>query len=408
MNIWLNVLLALKAILGNRLRTILTFSIIAIGIMALVGILTSIDSIKASLRSNFTLLGANTFVIQNKGMGLRRRGSKPENSRDISLDEARSFKSEFKNKAVLSISSRVSNIATVKRGAEKTNPNITLIGADEKYLLTSGYTIEKGRNFSTFEVEKGINVVLLGQAVYQKLFSARDHVEDSKIYIGNIPYFVIGVLQEKGSSMVSSDNMVLIPLRSALAKFSERKFQYDINVLSQQAENIDALVDEAIGVFRIIRFLHPREENDFDINRSDKLASTVIDELQYISLAATLIGFITLFGAGIGLMNIMLVSVSERTREIGVSKALGATNRMIRFQFITEAIVICQIGGVLGIVMGILAGNVVSLIIGGSFIVPWLWIFLGIVFCFVIGLLAGIYPAIRAGKLDPIEALRYE
>ncbi|MEX0812616.1 MAG: ABC transporter permease [Chitinophagales bacterium] len=408
MNIWLNVLLALKAIMGNKLRTTLTFSIIAIGIMALVGILTSIDSIKASLRSNFTLLGANTFVIQNKGIGIRSRGSKQEQTRDITLEEARNFKRQFESKAAVSISSRVSNIATIKWEQEKTNPNITLIGSDENYLSASGYNIQEGRNFSPFEIEKGVNVVILGQGVYKQLFSSRTKAEGVRLYVGNIPYQVIGILEEKGSSMVSSDNMVLIPLRSALSKFSERKFQFDINVLTPQAEALDLLVSDAIGLFRVVRGLHPREENDFAINRSDKLASTVIDELQYISLAATLIGLITLLGAGIGLMNIMLVSVSERTREIGVSKALGASNKMIRFQFLTEAIVICQIGGLLGIVLGILAGNAVSLLIGGSFIIPWLWIGLGIAFCFLIGLLAGIYPALKAAKLDPIEALRYE
>lgn len=408
MNLWLNILLALRSIFGNKVRTILTFSIIAIGIMALVGILTAIDSIKASLRSNFTRLGANTFVIQDKGRGVRNRGTKIEKTREITLEEAFQFQEQFQSQALVSISTNVSFSATVQRDKEKTNPNVTLIGTDENYLLASGYDIEQGRNFSPFEINKGVNVVLLGQSVYQLLFNARNKVEDAQISIGNIPYRVIGVLASKGSSMVSSDNMVVIPLRSAIAKFPEREFRYNINVMTEQAEALDEIVAEASGIFRVIRSLHPKEAEDFSVNRSDKLASTVIDELQYISLAATLIGLITLLGAGIGLMNIMLVSVSERTREIGISKALGATNKVIRFQFLIEAIVICQIGGLLGILFGILAGNLVSLIVGGSFIIPWLWIALGISFCFLIGLLAGLYPAIKAGKLDPIEALRYE
>lgn len=408
MNLWLNILLALRSILGNKVRTTLTFSIIAIGIMALVGILTSIDSIKASLRSNFTQLGANTFVIQTKGMGIRSRGAKQEKGKDISLSEAKAFKEAFHGKALVSISSRVSSIATVQIGKEKTNPNITLMGVDENYLSASGYSIDYGRNFSPFEIEKGVGVVLLGQAVYRQLFPAGNSAEGKQISIGNIPYRVIAVLNEKGSSMVSSDNLVLVPLQSAMAKFPERKFQFSLNIMTPEAERLDYLVDEATGIFRVIRSIHPKAPEDFAVNRSDKLASTVIDELQYISLAATLIGLITLLGAGIGLMNIMLVSVSERTREIGISKALGASNKVIRYQFLIEAIVICQIGGILGIVLGILAGNSVSLLIGGSFIIPWTWIFVGISFCFAIGLLAGLYPAIKAGKLDPIEALRYE
>ena len=343
-----------------------------------------------------------------KGKGVRNRGTKIEKTREITLEEAYQFQEQFSSKALVSISTNVSFSATVQRDKEKTNPNVTLIGTDDNYLLASGYNIERGRNFSPFEIEKGVNVVLLGQSVYQLLFNARNKVEEAQISIGNIPYRVIGVLESKGASMVSSDNMVVVPLKSAIAKFPEREFDYNINVMTEQAEALDEIVAEASGIFRIIRSLHPKEDEDFSVNRSDKLASTVIDELQYISLAATLIGLITLLGAGIGLMNIMLVSVSERTREIGISKALGASNKVIRFQFLIEAIVICQIGGLLGIVFGILAGNLVSLIIGGSFIVPWLWIALGISFCFLIGLLAGLYPAIKAGKLDPIEALRYE
>jgi putative ABC transport system permease protein len=406
----INILLAWRAIKANWLRTILTFLIIAVGIMALVGILTAIDSMKSSIVTNFSSVGANSFTIRTKGLTIRGKGSSSsaKSYRDIDYDDASGFKSKYKYPAQVSLSNRPSMTSSVKYQYEKTNPNVTFAGVDEKYIDISGFKFQTGRNFSNTELETGANVVILGSGVVNNLFSPRDTVINKMVSVGNVKYKVIGALESKGSSVVSSDNMVLVPLQNARKVFAENANSYVITVNVSHPEQLDAAIEEATGAFRTVRKLRPRDENDFDINRSDKLASTVIDQISYITLAATMIGIITMIGAGVGLMNIMLVSVSERTREIGISKALGANNATIKKQFLVEAVLICQIGGVLGIILGILAGNVVSILLSGSFIIPWLWIAVGIIFCLAIGLLAGIYPAIKASKLDPIEALRYE
>ena len=208
--------------------------------------------------------------------------------------------------------------------------------------------------------------------------------------------------------MMSNDNLVLIPELNARRNFKAQTKRYTVSVAVDHPDQLDRTIDEALVMFRVIRRLKPMEEEDFEIRRSDRLATTVIEQLSKITMAATIIGLITLLGAGIGLMNIMLVSVSERTREIGISKAIGARKRNIIVQFLVESVVICQIGGILGILMGVVAGNGVSLFLKAGFIMPWVWIGSGFAFCLLIGLAAGIYPALKASRLDPIEALRYE
>jgi len=412
MDFGINILLAWRAIKANWLRTVLTFLIIAVGIMALVGILTAIDSMKSSIVSNFSSVGANSFTIRTKGLTIRGKGGNNNSSakayKDIDYDDAMAFREKFTYPAQVSLSNRPSMTSSVKYQYEKTNPNVTVVGIDENYISISGFKFQDGRNFSITELETGANVAILGSGVANNLFRARDTIINKTVSVGNIKYRVAGVLESKGSSVVSSDNMVLVPLQNARKVFAEKANRYVITVNVDHPEQLDAAIEEATGAFRTARKLRPRDENDFEINRSDKLASTVIDQISYITLAATMIGVITMLGAGVGLMNIMLVSVSERTREIGISKALGAKSSTIKKQFLVEAILICQIGGVLGIILGMLAGNVVSVLLSGSFIIPWLWIAVGIIFCLAIGLLAGLYPAIKASKLDPIEALRYE
>lgn len=401
MNLLHNIQLALRAIRGNMLRTVLTFMIIAIGITALVGILTAIEGMKVSIVDNFSRIGANSFTIRTK------RSEKDKVYRDVDYQDALDFKERFEG-SLVSISTRPTGTATVRFGSKKSNPNVKVFGVDGEYVDLGGYDFAKGRNFSNTEITSGSNVVIIGSDVEEFLFREKDTVIGAQISVGNLRYQVIGVLESKGSSMMSNDNLVLIPELNARRNFKSETAKYTISVLVDHPSKLDKTIDNALVMFRVIRRLKPMEEENFEIHRSDRLATTVIEQLSKITMAATIIGLITLLGAGIGLMNIMLVSVSERTREIGISKAIGARKKNIIVQFLVESVVICQIGGILGIIMGVLAGNGVSLLLKAGFIMPWTWIGAGFTFCLIIGLAAGIYPALKASRLDPIEALRYE
>ncbi|HPH83608.1 MAG TPA: ABC transporter permease [Flavobacteriales bacterium] len=405
-----NIRIALTSIRSQSLRTFLTIMIIALGIMALVGILTAIDVIKESITSNFTSMGANTFNIRNRGSNMRigKGGKRPPVYKTISFEEASRFKDEFRFPCKVGISCVGSRISTVKSGSLKTNPNITIFGGDENYLITAGYELSEGRNFSMTEINTGSNVALIGQELKKNLFPKSSPI-GKEISVGALKVKVIGLLKEKGSSFgFGGDKIVLLPVLNVRQHFGSNSMSFVINVLADSPATIDATVAEATGFFRKIRKLRTKEPANFELTKSDNLSAMLIDNLSFVTIAATLIAIITLVGAAIGLMNIMLVSVTERTREIGVRKAIGATSITIRNQFLIEAIVICQLGGILGIVLGILMGNGVSMYFDQGFIIPWAWMILAAILCFIVGLLSGLIPAIKAAKLDPIEALRFE
>lgn len=406
-----NIKEAFKSVRSQLLRTILTVLIIAVGIMALVGILTSIDAMKGSISDNFSSMGANSFSIRNRGsnISIGKRGRKAKQYPRISYDEAMRFKKEYPFPSTVSLSSRATALATLKHQSEKTNPNIFVFGIDENYLITSGYELSKGRNFSDHDIRFGSHTVIIGSEIASTLFPNKKNPIDQLISIGAGKYKVIGVLKEKGSSMGNSaDKNAFIPLTNARQYFSSSNPTFLLTVMANSPSQVDRAVGEATGLFRTIRGDKLGKEDSFEITRSDSLSQMLIENLSMVTIFATVIGLITLLGAAIGLMNIMLVSVTERTREIGVRKAIGASAKLIRNQFLIEAVIICQLGGLLGIVLGILIGNLIGSFMGSGFLIPWDWISLGVGLCFIVGLLSGIYPAYKASNLDPIEALRYE
>ena len=408
--------LARKAISNNRLRSNLTIAIIAIGITALIAIITVIEILKGGIYTNFSSMGSNTFNItsqsffsKTKTHGKRKRTSQSQEQNRIKLNEAEYFKENYMYPSVVSINVMATNAATIKRNAKKSNPNIFVMGVDENYIKVSGSSISAGRNFSKRDIVSSENTCLLGHGLASKYFSNINDAPNGFISVGDARYRVLGVLESKGSSFVDrTDNMVIIPLGNARQRFNLSQKSYVISVWVNDIQKIDIATDEAEGLMRTAKRLSIAHENNFSVNKNDAIASSLIDNLKYVTMAASVIGLITLLGAAIGLMNIMLVSVAERTREIGVTKAIGANSKTIRLQFLSEAIIISLSGGIIGIVSGILIGNILSLVFHSAFIIPWLWIAIGMSICLIVGLLAGIYPALKAGRLNPINALRYE
>ena len=417
--------LAFRTVRSNKLRTGLTVSIIAFGIMALVGIITAIAAMNQKFTESFSTMGANSFTIRFKERNIRfGGGNRPEMKlskktarkektsnldRIITRDEAEEFVRRFDFPSVKSISIFGNRNNILSYQSRKTSPNVFLFGGDESYLALNGFSLLSGRNINKLDVQTGRNVCLLGYDVAKNLFRGSvERAVNAVVRINNIPYRVLGVLESRGSSFgFSRDNMVITSYLNVDRNFPSG-FSFVVAVMTPDLLQVNAAMGEAEGQFRAIRKLAITEENNFVLDRSDSVASKAMNSLRFLTVSATVIGLITLIGAAIGLMNIMLVSVSERTREVGLVKAIGGKSQMVSRQFLLEAIIISLMGAALGIVLGIGVGNLFSIVLSTGFVVPWNWVLYGIIICTIVGLAAGIYPALKAGRLNPIEALRYE
>ncbi|MFV0605867.1 MAG: ABC transporter permease [Niabella sp.] len=418
--------LAFKTIASNKLRTGLTVAIIAFGIMALVGIITAIKAMNQKFSESFSSMGANAFTIRFKERNMRfgndrseeltvsKKGRKEKKSnlnRKITKQEAEYFAKNFNFPGVvtsLSVFGNRANIVSFKD--KKTSPNVMMFGADENYLELNGYRLIAGRNMTVQEVGTAQNICILGYDVAQSFFNTDVAIAVNRtIMINNKPHLVLGVLESRGATFgFSRDNMVIVGYKSLANNFAGNNTSYVIAAKVTNMENLNTVMGEAESFFRGVRKIRITEESNFTLDKSDSMVERAMNSLGFLTISATVIGLITLIGAAIGLMNIMLVSVAERTKEVGLVKAIGGKASVVKQQFLLEAVIISVLGAILGIILGVIVGNAFSIVLNTGFVVPWNWVLYGIIICSIVGLLAGIYPALKAGKLNPIDALRYE
>ncbi|MHC5201333.1 ABC transporter permease [Myroides sp. LJL119] len=406
-----NINIALASIRSQITRTTITVFIIAIGIWALVGILSVVSALKNTIIEDFASMGANTFTISRYSLSDNMAKNQPKYKPNAIITYAQGL--EFKEKydfypSSVSLSFRAASNIEVKSENDKTDPDVSVLGIDENYLANSGLKVEFGRNLSQTDITNSRYVCVVGADFAKSLFKATNPIGQT-ISIRGHKFEIQGMLKPQGSTFGNSeDQRVFIPLPIARNIFNAANINYTIKVSILQEGLLEQATDVATILFRNIRNLTPIQKANFGIERSDDMIRSMLTQVTTLNIAAWMIGLITILGSSIALMNIMLVSVTERTREIGIRKALGAKRRIIAWQFFTETIIIGQLGGLLGTLLGIVTAYSLALIMGFVFTIPWGAILAAFITTFLVAIISGLYPALKASKLDPVEALRYE
>lgn len=406
-----NIRLAIVALRGSRLRTVLTMLIVAVGITALMGMLTVINAVAYSLQSELGSQQGALFQVTSWSVGImvqNKSSRKGEDFRSISVREGADFTRLYTPYGQVGLQQWVSSLEA-RRGSKKSNPNTTIWGINLDFLAVNNVVVAEGRPFTQREADSEDALVLIGSGIRKALFSPLENPIGQRILLGSAAYTVIGVLAEKASSFGSDSNgHIYVPMRSGLATFAVARQDVRISVAPHPGITTDHAKDMAEVIMRRVRHLHPNQRSNFNILMNDELVGVILSSMASIAGAAVLIGLITLLGSAVALMNIMFASVTERTREIGIRKAIGAYAATIRQQFLIEAVAITCIGGLIGVVLGVLVGRIVAGLMNMTFTIPWLWALGALLLSMVVGVLAGYLPAKRAAVFDPIIALRYE
>ena len=400
--------MAIDAIRQNKLRSMLTLLGISIGVFSVIGVMTAIRTLESSVQSGLNVFAANTFVIQKyPSIQIGRRDKKIRNRKNIDYDQYKKLKERAKLPVLISVSEG-SSIRNVKYKDKSLKNYVDLLGGDEGSIRIYKTFISDGRNLAADDVRYARNVCVLGMDVVDRLFPFEDPIS-KKIQIEGLNYYVVGITERQGEAFgQSQDNYIAIPITNYLQKFSNKWTTLSINVEAPSEKDYDKTREEAIGIMRTIRKVKAGEDNDFEIETNDEMIETFAGFTGGIKLFALSVSIIALIVAGIGIMNIMLVSVTERIKEIGIRKAIGATKQDILTQFLMEAVFLSEFGGIVGIIMGISGGNLVSFIFNIPAVIPFDWAIIGLFVCSIIGIGFGIYPAWKAAQLDPIESLRFE
>jgi putative ABC transport system permease protein len=400
--------IAVQSIINNKLRTSLTILGVVVGIFSIIVIMTIITMLQSSIENGLSMLSKNTFQIQkHEPMGGPGHNRSDRNKKDITIDEAYRLK-ELLTKAQYVGAEQWQFGKVVKFGNLETNPNISVAGATVDAMRTNDWNVDYGRDLRENDILYSANVCLLGPEVVDKVFPNMNPVGQT-VRVDNKPLKVIGVLQKQPAMFGESrDNYIIMPITTWQSTYGKYNNSVNITVTAPDKESYNDVIEAAIGHFRKIRKVPVGEPDDFYIFSNESMITQVNDITGPIKIGALAVSLVALIAAGVGIMNIMLVSVTERTKEIGIRKAIGARKSSILIQFLIEAIILCFMGGLLGIALGIGVGNFAGSFLNAQTAIPYDWVLIGITMCVIVGLIFGTYPAYKAANLDPIEALRYE